>query len=177
VAGFRAPGARGEEDAVGIKGVPEKRRPERPAVPTAVAEPSFLDELRVVEKLLPVSPGEISQRVLGSHFDEANLKAAERLNELNMRYYETILRPLVDEWIREVHLRRVRQMVGFAVSCGALAAGCFAAGIAAYALVAVGMFGFVTAVSSWFGSTAAGFGERLTAKLGPLLLLKRGVKE
>ena len=132
---------------------------------TVVAERPFLEEMRAVEKLLPIAPDEINRRVLGSHLDDADLAAAERLNDMNLRYYETAVRPVLDEWAREVHARRAGQAWGFVASCGALAAGCFLEGRAAYVVFFVGTFGFCTALAAWFGGSAANVGARLAGRL------------
>ena len=132
---------------------------------TATADRPFVDELRAVEKLLPIPPDEINRRVLGSHLDEADLEAAERLNAMNLRYYEEVVRPLLDEWTREVHARRAGQAWGFLAACVALGAGTFLDGTAAYVLFFVGTFGFCTAIAAWFGRTAAATGAGLATKL------------
>jgi len=124
-----------------------------------------VDELRAVEKLLPIPPDEINRRVLGSHLGEADLEAAERLNAMNLRYYDEVVRPLLAEWTREVRARRAGQGWGFVVACSALTAGCFLEGTSAYVLFFVGTFGFCTAIAAWFGSTAAATGARLASKL------------
>jgi len=132
---------------------------------TATADRPFVDELRAVEKLLPIPPDEINRRVLGSHLGEADLEAAERLNAMNLRYYDEVVRPLLAEWTREVRARRAGQGWGFVVACSALTAGCFLEGTSAYVLFFVGTFGFCTAIAAWFGSTAAATGARLASKL------------
>jgi hypothetical protein len=132
---------------------------------TTVLERPFLEEMRAVEKLLPIAPDEINRRVLGTHLDDADLVAAERLNAMNLRYYETVVRPVLDEWMREVHARRAGQAWGFAAACVALAAGCFLQGSAAYVVFFVGTFGFCTALAAWFGGTAARAGAGLATKL------------
>jgi hypothetical protein len=137
----------------------------RAASTTATLERPFVEELRAVEKLLPIPPDEINRRVLGSHFGDADLDAAERLAAMNLRYYETVVRPLLDEWIREVHARRAGQAWGFAASCAALIAGAFLKSTAAYVVFFVGTFGFCTAIAAWFGGSAAGIGARLASKL------------
>jgi len=131
----------------------------------SVVERPFLDELRAVEKLLPVPPDEINRRVLEGRLDEGDLRTAERLNAMNLRYFDVVVRPLLDEWRREVQARRARQAFGFVASCAAIVAGCFVEQAAAYVLFFVGTFGFCTAVAAWYGSTAAGFGTRLAEKL------------
>lgn len=157
-----------------IKGLPQKRKQGGSEAADRLAEGPFLDELRAVERLLPIAPGEISQRVLGSQLDEAALNAAERLNEMNLRHYETVIRPLVNEWVREVHTRRLLQVGVFLASCTALSLGCYQDGLAGPVLCFVGAFGFLTAVANWFGSASAAFGERLVAKLGRLAQRTRG---
>ena len=134
-----------------------------------LAKRPFLEEMRAVEKLLPIAPDEINRRILTSRLDEADLDAAERLNATNLRYFETVVRPVLDEWVREVHARRAGQAVAFLASCGALVAGCFANGMAAYFLFFVGTFGFCTGVAAWFGGSAASVGTRLAEKV-----LRRG---
>jgi hypothetical protein len=130
-----------------------------------LAERPFLEEMRAVEKLLPIAPDEINRRVLTSRLDEADLAVAERLNATNLRYFDTVVRPVLDEWVREVHARRAGQAAAFAASCAALVAGCFAEGMAAYFLFFVGTFGFCTGVAAWFGGSAASIGTRLAAKV------------
>jgi hypothetical protein len=137
--------------------------------PVAVVERPFLEEMAAVEKLLPISPDEINRRVLASSLGAADLDAAERLNGMNLRYFEAVVRPLLDEWRREVRARRAGQAWGFAASCAAIVAGGRAEGAGAYVLLFVGTFGFCTALAAWFGSAAAGFGTRLAEKL-----LRRG---
>ena len=132
---------------------------------TSVVERPFLDEMRAVEKLLPVPPDEINRRVLAGRLDEADLDAAERLNGMNLRYFEAVVQPLLDEWRREVRVRRARQAWGFAASCAAIVAGNFVEQAAAYVFFFVGTFGFCTAIAAWYGGTAAGFGTRLMGKL------------
>jgi hypothetical protein len=134
-------------------------------VVTAVVERPFLEEMRAVEQLLPIPPDEINRRVLTSHLDAADLEAAERLNGMNLRYFDVVVRPLLDEWRREVHLRRAGQAWGFVASCAAIGAGNFVHQPAAYVLFFVGTFGFCTALAAWYGGTAAGFGTRLAEKL------------
>jgi hypothetical protein len=134
-----------------------------------VVERPFLEEMRAVEKLLPISPDEINRRVLSSPLDTATLDAAERLSNLNLRYFEAVVRPLLDEWRREVRARRAGQAWGFVASCAAIVAGGRTSGPGAYVLLFVGTFGFCTALAAWFGSTAAGFGSRLAEKV-----LRRG---
>ena len=73
---------------------------------TAVVERPFLDEMRAVEQLLPIPPDEINRRVLGTHLTEADLVAAERLNGMNLRYFDAVVRPLLDEW----RIHRYRQV-------------------------------------------------------------------
>ena len=131
----------------------------------AVVERPFLEEMRAVEKLLPIAPDEINRRVLGSRLDDADLAAAERLNGMNLRYFEAVVRPLLDEWRREVHARRAGQAWGFVASCAAIVAGNWAQGAAAYVLLLVGTFGFCTALAAWFGGAAAGFGTRIAEKV------------
>ena len=138
---------------------------------TAVVERPFLDEMRAVEQLLPIPPDEINRRVLGTHLTEADLVAAERLNGMNLRYFDAVVRPLLDEWRREVHARRAGQAWGFAASCAALVAANFAREQASYLLFFVGSFGFCTAIAAWYGTTAAGFGTRLAEKV-----LQRGLR-
>lgn len=130
-----------------------------------VVERPFLEEMAAVEKLLPIAPDEINKRVLGSRLDDADLEAAERLNGMNLRYFEAVVRPLLDEWRREVHARRAGQAWGFVASCAAVVAGSRTSGAAAYVLFFIGTFGFCTAIAAWFGSTAAGFGSRLAERL------------
>jgi hypothetical protein len=132
---------------------------------TAIAERPFLEEMRAVEQLLPISPDEINKRVLTSRLDEADLRAAERLNGMNLRYFEAVVQPLLDEWRREVRARRAGQAWGFVASCAGIAAGNFVDGVAAYVFFFVGTFGFCTALAAWFGGTAAGFGARLAERL------------
>ena len=146
----------------GLRGV---RAGNETSATTVVAERPFLEEMRAVEKLLPIAPDEINRRVLGSHLDDADLAAAERLNDMNLRYYETAVRPVLDEWAREVHARRAGQAWGFVASCAALAAGCFLEGRAAYVVFFVGTFGFCTALAAWFGGSAASVGARLAGRL------------
>ena len=138
---------------------------------TATADRPFVDELRAVEKLLPIPPDEINRRVLGTHLTEADLVAAERLNGMNLRYFDAVVRPLLDEWRREVHARRAGQAWGFVASCAALVAANFAREQASYLLFFVGSFGFCTAIAAWYGTTAAGFGTRLADKV-----LQRGLR-
>jgi hypothetical protein len=132
---------------------------------TTVVERPFLEEMRAVELLLPIPPDEINRRVLDSHLDAADLDAAERLNGMNLRYFDAVVRPLLDEWRREVHLRRAGQAWGFVASCAAIGAGNFVRQPAAYVFFFVGTFGFCTALAAWYGGTAAGFGTRLAEKL------------
>jgi hypothetical protein len=132
---------------------------------TSVVERQFLDEMRAVEKLFPVPPDEINRLVLAGRLDETDLDAAERLNGMNLRYFETVVRPLLDEWRREVRARRARQAWGFVASCTAVLAGNFVEQAAAYVLFFVGTFGFCTAIAAWYGGPAAGFGTRLAEKL------------
>jgi len=134
----------------------------------AVVERPFLEEMRAVEKLLPIPPDEINRRVLRTRLDEADLDYAERLNGMNLRYFEAVVRPLLDEWRREVRARRAGQAWGFVASCAAIVAGNFVEQAAAYVLFFVGTFGFCTAIAAWYGGTAASFGTRLTA------LMQRG---
>jgi hypothetical protein len=138
-----------------------------PGPGTFVVERPFLDEMRVVEKLLPVPPDEINRRVLAGRLDEADLAAAERLNGMNLRYFAAVVQPLLDEWRREVRVRRARQAWGFAASCAAIVAGSFLEQAAAYVFFFVGTFGFCTAIAAWYGGTAASFGTRLVEKLLP----------
>ncbi len=140
----------------------------------AVAERPFLEEMRAVEKLLPISPDEINRRVLGSHLAEADLDAAERLNEMNLRYYDAVVRPVLDEWTREVRSRRAGQAWGFVVACAALVAGCFRENTAAYVLFFVGTFGFCTALTAWFGTSAANVGAQLASRFARRLPSDRG---
>jgi hypothetical protein len=132
---------------------------------TETIDRPFVEELRAVEALLPIPPDEINRRVLGSHLGEADLAAAERLATMNLRYYETVVRPLLDEWVREVHARRAGQGWGFVVSCAALVAGAILHETAAYVLFFVGTFGFCTAIAAWFGGSAAHVGARLATKV------------
>ena len=111
-----------------------------------------------------VAPDEINRRVLTSHLDESDLQAAERLNEMNLRYYERVVRPVLDEWVREVRARRRGQTWAFVSSCAAIIAGCVVHGMAAYVLFFVGCFGFCTAIAAWFGSTAVMVGPVVKAK-------------
>src|SRR5262245_21655710 len=101
---------------------------------TAVADRPFVEELRAIETLLPIPPAEINRRVLGTHLADADLDAAERFAAMNLRHYETVVRPLLDEWTREVRARRAGQAWGFVASCGALVAGAFLKDVAAYVL-------------------------------------------
>lgn len=140
----------------------------------AVAERPFLEEMRAVEKLLPIAPNEINRRVLGSHLADADLAAAERLNEMNLRYYDAVVRPILDEWTREVRSRRNGQGWGFVASCAALVAGCFLKDTAAYVVFFVGTFGFCTALTAWFGSSAASVGARLASRFARRLPSDRG---
>lgn len=135
------------------------------AATTVVAERPFLEEMRAVEKLLPIAPDEINRRVLSAHLDDGAMAAAERLNDMNLRYYETVVRPVLDEWTREVHARRAGQAWGFVAACAALVAGCFLHGTAAYVVFFVGTFGFCTALAAWFGGSAASVGARLAGKV------------
>lgn len=132
-------------------------------------ERPFVEELRAVERLLPVPPQEINQRVLASHLGETDLDTAERLNAMNLRYYETVVRPILSEWHREVRARRLGQGLAFAASCGALVTGCFVDGTAASVLVFTGSFGFCTAIAAWFGggatSAGGGFAARLASRV------------
>jgi len=137
----------------------------RPGAGTALAERPFIEEMRAVENLLPISPDEINRRVLGSHLADADLVAAERLNAMNLRYYEAVVRPVLDEWTREVHARRAGQAWGFVASCAALGAGAFLHGTAAYVVFFVGTFGFCTALAAWFGGAAASTGSGLAGRL------------
>jgi hypothetical protein len=130
-----------------------------------LVERPFIEEMRAVEKLLPIPPDEINRRVLGARLADADLDAAERLNEMNLRYYDSVVRPLLDEWRREVRARRAGQAVGFLAACGALAAGAFRDGTTAYVFFFVGTFGFCTALAAWFGGAAAGVGARLAERL------------
>ncbi len=132
---------------------------------TAVVERPFLDEMRALEQLLPIPPDEINRRVLGTHLDEADLAAAERLNGMNLHYFDAVVRPLLDEWRREVRARRAGQAWGFIASCAALVGGNFVHQPAAYLLFFVGTFGFCTAIAAWYGGTAARFGTRLAEKV------------
>jgi len=136
------------------------------AAGTTLVERPFIDELRAVEKLLPIPPDEINRRVLHAHLADADLDAAERLSEMNLRYYDSVVRPLLEEWRSEVRLRRIGQTIGFVASCGALAAGAFRDGTTAYVFFFVGTFGFCTAIAAWFGSSAAGIGARVAARVG-----------
>lgn len=133
--------------------------------PTGLVERPFVEELRAVEKLLPIPPDEINRRVLGGHLGESDLDAAEKLNEMNLRYYDAVVRPLLDEWRREVRGRRAGQAWGFAAACAALVAGAFVEGAAAYVFFFVGTFGFSTALAAWFGGSAASTGTRLAGRL------------
>lgn len=130
-----------------------------------VAERPFLEELRAVENLLPIPPDQINRRVLGARLADADLDAAERLNTMNLRYYEAVVHPLLAEWTREVHARRAGQAWGFVVSVGALIAGAFLHDMAAYVVFFVGTFGFCTAIAAWYGGPAAATGSRLARKL------------
>jgi hypothetical protein len=160
---------------VKLRPIPGRARPGQTAAgDTALVERPFIEEMRAVEKLLPIPPDEINRRVLGAHLADADLDAAERLNEMNLRYYDSVVRPLLDEWTREVRARRLGQAVGFIASCGALAAGVFRDGTAAYVLFFVGTFGFCTALAAWFGGSAAGIGARLAGKLGQRLSPRDG---
>jgi hypothetical protein len=132
---------------------------------TATSDRPFVEELRAVEKLLPIPPDEINRRVLGSHLGEADLEAAERLNAMNLRYYEEVVRPLLDEWTHEVRARRAGQAWSFVAACAALVSGAFLHGTAAYVLFFVGTFGVCTAIAAWFGHTAASTGARLASKI------------
>lgn len=127
----------------------------------ATLDRPFLDEMRAVEKLLPIAPDEINRRVLGTHLQDADLDAAERLNAMNLRYFDAVVRPLLVEWSREVRARRLGQAAAFTASCAALVAGAFVDGAAAYVLFFAGTFGFCTAIAAWFGSTAAATGTRM----------------
>jgi len=137
----------------------------RSTASSALVERPFVEEMRAVEKLLPIPPNEINRRVLGTHLADADLDAAERLADMNLRYYDSVVRPLLDEWRREVRMRRAGQVLGFVASCAALAAGATREGTAAYVLFFVGTFGFCTALAAWFGSSAANIGARLAEKL------------
>lgn len=137
----------------------------RGAPGTAVADRPFVEELRAVETLLPIPPAEINRRVLGAHLADADLDAAERLAAMNLRHYETVVRPLLDEWTREVRARRAGQAWGFAAACAALVAGACVKDVAAYVLFFVGTFGFCTALAAWFGGSAAAIGARLAEKI------------
>lgn len=148
-----------------LRGLRGGRTEDEGAITTVVGERPFLEEMRAVEKLLPIAPDEINRRVLGSHLDDSALDAAERLNDMNLRYYETVVRPVLDEWTREVHARRAGQAWGFVASCAALIAGCFLHGTPAYAVFFVGTFGFCTALAAWFGGSAASVGARLAGKV------------
>lgn len=132
---------------------------------TQVVERPFLEEMRAVEALLPIAPDEINRRVLSSKLDENDLAVAERLNAMNLRYYDSVVRPVFDEWRREVRARRTGQACGFAAACAALVAGCFVQGTPAFVLFFVGTFGFCTAIAAWYGTPAARAGERLATRL------------
>lgn len=131
----------------------------------------FLDEMRAVEKLLPIPPDQINKLVLASRLDDADLDAAERLNGMNLRHFEVVVRPVLDEWMREARARRAGQAWAFAASCALIAAGSVVRGAPSYFLFFVGTFGFCTAIAAWFGSTAAGIGTRLADKV-----LRRSVR-
>jgi len=133
---------------------------------TGVAERPFLEEMRAVEALLPIAPDEINRRALGSRLDDSDLAVAERLNAMNLRYFATVVQPLLDEWRRDVHARRVGQAWGFAAACAALVAGCFVKETPAFVLFFVGTFGFCTAIAAWYGTQATRAGTRLTERLG-----------
>ena len=148
---------------------PRRKTASGGASSVGLADRPFLEEMRAVEKLLPIAPDEINRRVLTSRLDEADLAVAERLNATNLRYFETVVRPVLDEWVREVHARRTGQACAFVASCAALGFGCFANGMAAYFLFFVGTFGFCTGVAAWFGGPAASVGTRLVARV-----LRRG---
>jgi hypothetical protein len=143
---------------------------------TTAADQPFVEELRAVEKLLPIPPDEINRRVLGSHLGESDLEAAERLNSMNLRYYDTVVRPVLAEWTREVRARRAGQAWGFVASCAALAAGARLGGTAAYVLFLVGTFGFCTAIAAWFGRAAAASGAQLANTLARRLPPPREAK-
>jgi len=140
----------------------------------ATTDRPFVEELRAVEKLLPIPPDEINRRVLGSHLGEADLEAAERLNAMNLRYYEEVVRPLLEEWTHEVRARRAGQAWSFVAACAALVSGTFLHGTAAYVLFFVGTFGVCTAVAAWFGHTAASTGARLANKIEQITSSREG---
>lgn len=154
----RGPGVR-------LRGLKLERSGALASAAAGVAERPFLEEMRAVEKLLPIPPDEINRRVLGTHLADADLDAAERLNAMNLRYYDAVVRPVLAEWTREVHARRAGQAWGFVASCAALVAGTFLHGTAAYVVFFVGTFGFCTAIAAWFGGAAANTGSRLAARL------------
>jgi hypothetical protein len=141
---------------------------------TAVVERPFIDEMRAVEKLLPIPPDAINRRVLEARLADADIDVAERLSEMNLRYYDTVVRPLLDEWRREVRMRRIGQAVGFVAACVALGAGTRASGTAAYVLFFVGTFGFCTAIAAWYGSAAASAGIGLAARLSRRISARDG---
>lgn len=141
---------------------------------TAVVERPFIDELRAVEKLLPIPPDEINRRVIDARLADAEIDAAERLSEMNLRYFDSVIRPLLDEWRREVRMRQAGQILAFLAACGALAAGTRMTGVAAYVLYFAGTFGFCTALAAWFGNTAAGAGIRLASKLSRRIDVRGG---
>ncbi len=142
-----------------------RRRSETTPAATQVAERPFLEEMRAVEALLPIAPEEINRRVLSSRLDDDDLAVAERLNAMNLRYYVSVVRPIFDEWRREVRARRAGQAWGFGAACAALVAGCFVEGTPAFVLFFVGTFGFCTAIAAWYGTPAARTGSRLATRL------------
>jgi len=142
-----------------------RRRSSNAPGATQVAERPFLEEMRAVEALLPIAPEEINRRVLSSKLDDDDLAVAERLNAMNLRYYDSVVRPVFDEWRREVRARRAGQAWGFAAACAALVAGCFVQGTPAFVLFFAGTFGFCTAIAAWYGTPAARTGSRLAARL------------
>src|SRR5262245_43752374 len=160
--------------AVKLRGIRGGRMGFDPEGGAPPVERPFLEEMRAVEKLLPISPDEINRRVLGSHLADADVAAAERLNEMNLRYYESVVRPVLDEWTREVHARRAGQAWGFIASCAAIVAGAFLKGTPAYVVFFVGTFGFCTALAAWFGGAAANIGARLVGKLERRIPQDRG---
>jgi hypothetical protein len=141
------------------------RRRQSESSPVQVAERPFLEEMRAVEALLPIAPDGINRRILGSKLDEDDLAVAERLNAMNLRYYDCVVRPVFDEWRREVRARRIGQACGFAGACAALVAGCFVQGTPAFVLFFAGTFGFCTAIAAWYGTPAARIGSRLARRL------------
>ena len=142
-----------------------RRNRETNSTATQVAERPFLEEMRAVEALLPIAPEEINRRVLNSKLDDGDLAVAERLNAMNLRYYNSVVRPVFLEWRREVRARRIGQACGFAAACAALVAGCFVQGTPAFVLFFVGTFGFCTAIAAWYGTPAARAGARLATRL------------